>query len=273
MKQTALEQTERLERITRKWWFFLIIVLISFLSPYAQKPYDPRQISLVINTVLSQPLIYSLPALFPLFKIIPLALIVWVFVQPVKAQRWFSLYAALILFTTAFFQNAAITDQYGFAVITGNVILFCVLGVAWLAEALRPRSDFSARPLPRRAFILFPLMFIAFWMPIQPDTLRLSFDPLLLFTNEAGLAFCMMLPVFTGVLVIFYPQVNLVLLRLSGFIGLLIALFNLLTHFVIIPANFWIGVLHLPLLLISLIAFILSLKRTDQQPERNQAKH
>lgn len=262
MKQAQSKRFTRFESLTNRWWFFLIIVLISFLPLYSERPYDPRNTSLVINETLSQPLIYTLPTINPLLKIIPLGLIVWLFVQPQRAQRWFALYAGLNLLGIALFQNSAITSEYGLVVITGNVILFGVIGILWLAEAFRPQSDFSARPLPRRAWLILALMLIAFWMPIQTNSMMLNPDPKLFFTNEAGLTGCMMLPVYTGLLVIFYPTVNRLLLRLSGLIGLLIALFNLLTHFVMIPANFWMGVLHLPLFFISLVAFVLSLRKT-----------
>ncbi len=266
MNETTLSNSGRLEKLTGRWWFLLIILLISFLPLYTQKPYDPRQTSEVISTALANPLIYSLPALFPLFKLIPIALTVWLFFQPAKAQRWFALYAALNLFGVAFFQNSAITSQYGLVIISGNVILFGAIGAAWLAEAIKPRSDFSARPLPTRFFILLPLMLLAFWMPIQTETMSLNPDPFLFFTNGAGLTGCMMLPVYTGLLVVFYPGVNRVLLRLSGFIGALIAFFNLMTHFVLVPANFWMGVLHLPLFFVSLTAFVLSLQKPPHQP-------
>ncbi|WP_448334479.1 hypothetical protein [Bellilinea sp.] len=266
MKPMILNPESRLEKLSRRWWFLLIIILISFLPLYSQTSYDPRQTSQVINSVLAQPLIYSLPSLFPLFKLVPIALTAWLLVRPHSAYRWFALYAGLNLLGIAIFQNSAITSQYGLVIITGNIILFGIIAAAWLAEAIKPRSDFSLRPLPRRALILFPMMLLAFWMPIQTDPMRLLLDPALFFTNEAGLTGCMMLPVYTGFLVLFYPQVNRVLLRLSGFIGLLIALFNLLTHFVLIPANFWMGVLHLPLFFISLAAFSLSVRQPKNPP-------
>ncbi|MCX7976675.1 MAG: hypothetical protein N2646_06345 [Bellilinea sp.] len=265
MKETKSNPLRRLESLTSRWWFFLIIILLSFMPLYSQRPYDPRNTSLVINAVLSQPLIYSLPAVFPLFKLLALGLTIWLLVQPQKAQRWFSLYAGLNLLGIAVFQNSAVTGSYGLVIITGNVILFGVIGIVWLVETIKPRSNFSARPLPLRAWFILPLMLFAFWMPIQVDSMLLNPDPRLFFLNEAGLTGCMMLPVYTGLLVIFYPNVNRVLLRLSGFIGLLIALFNLLTHFIMIPANFWMGVLHLPLFFISLIAFVLSLRKPTAQ--------
>lgn len=266
MKQTMLSSENRLEKLSRRWWFLLAIVFISFLPLYSQTSYDPRQTSQVINSVLAQPLIYSVPLLFPIFKLVPIVLILWLLLQPRRAYRWFTLYAGLNLLSIAIFQNSAITSQYGVVIIIGNVILFGTIAAAWHAEAIKPHSGFSLRPLPRRAFLLFPVMLLAFWMSIQTEKMWLALDPGLFFTNEAGLTGCMMLPVYTGFLVLFFPQVNRVLLRLSGFIGLLIAFFNQLTHFVLIPANFWMGVLHLPLFFISLAAFSLSMRQPKPLP-------
>ncbi len=187
MKTNELSPNNRIETITSRWWFLPILVLISFLPLFSQQPYDPRQTSEVISTVLATPLIYSLPALFPLFKIIPFGLTLWVLFQPIQAQRWFALYAGLNLLGIALFQNSAITRQYGLVIITGNVLLFGILGAVWLAEAIKPHSDFSTRPLSRRLYFLLPLMLLAFWMPIQTETMRLDPNPMLFFTNEAGL--------------------------------------------------------------------------------------
>lgn len=203
----------RLDRLTRRWWFYLIIVFITFLPLYSQKPYDPRQTSQVINEVLMRPLIYSIPRIFPLFKVIPIILIVWLFVQPRKAYRWFALYAGINLIGIALLQNTAFTPQYGLVIIIGNVVLFGAIGSGWFLEAWHPTADFSARPLPACAFLLFPLMLVAFWMPVQSDGMRLDFNPWLFFTNEAGLTGCMMLTVYTGIQAIFYPDVNLGLMR------------------------------------------------------------
>ncbi len=88
MNPSRSRPESRLDRLTRRWWFYLIIVFITFLPLYSQKPYDPRQTSQVINEVLMRPLIYSAPGIFPLFKIIPIILIAWLFVQPRKAYRY-----------------------------------------------------------------------------------------------------------------------------------------------------------------------------------------
>jgi len=54
----------------------------------------------------------------------------------------------------------------------------------------------------------------------------------------------------------FYPKINLFAYRITAFNGLLYALFNL-THW-FNPASRWMGVLHIPLLVLSIFALIQS---------------
>ena len=70
-----------------------------------------------------------------------------------------------------------------------------------------------------------------------------------------GLTFCFTTPVFLFLLVLFYPKVNAFAYRITAFNGLLYGLFNM-THF-FNPQLRWMGILHLPLLVISLCALLL----------------
>ena len=106
-----------------------------------------------------------------------------------------------------------------------------------------------------------PESFLAFWFPLNEETMSPYFNPLVLLTNEAGLTACMMIPVYLAVLTLFHPQVNFATMRVTAFAGLITALFNLLQWFVFNPQFWWMGVLHLPLLAISIYAFVLSLRK------------
>ena len=112
-----------------------------------------------------------------------------------------------------------------------------------------------------------PLAFFAFWMPLNYETLRPDFNLLNIIANDAGLAFCMMTPVYLSVLILFYPQVNPVTLRVTALAGSVIGFFNLVAVILDLSSNWWLGVNHLPLMVISLYALILSLRmpRSDAQ--------
>jgi hypothetical protein len=69
-----------------------------------------------------------------------------------------------------------------------------------------------------------------------------------------------MTPVYLGILTLYYPKVNVVTLRLTGLLGIIIGFWNMMVNFLIMPDLWWNGVLHLPLLFISIYAFVLSLR-------------
>jgi len=79
----------------------------------------------------------------------------------------------------------------------------------------------------------------------------------------------MMTPIYLTVLLLFYPKVNLLLLRVQGFIGVVISVITLAVAFMKEPSNgiYW-TLLHMPLILISLYSFILGIrtKTTIQNP-------
>jgi hypothetical protein len=87
---------------------------------------------------------------------------------------------------------------------------------------------------------------------------------LLLTSPDYGLTFCLTTPVFLFLLVLFYPRVNTFAYRITAFNGLLYGLVNL-THF-FTPERSWMGVLHLPLLVISIYALVLGSGRSDTPP-------
>lgn len=76
-----------------------------------------------------------------------------------------------------------------------------------------------------------------------------DFDPLLLLTSPGyGLSFCMTTPVILCLLTFFYPRVN-------EFVGIIYGLWNMFSF--LDPRTQWLGVLHFPLLFISIYALVL----------------
>jgi len=55
-----------------------------------------------------------------------------------------------------------------------------------------------------------------------------------------------MTPVYLGILTLYYPKVNVVTLRLTGLLGIIIGFWNMIVNFLIMPDLWWNGVLHLP---------------------------
>jgi Na+/proline symporter len=84
----------------------------------------------------------------------------------------------------------------------------------------------------------------------------------------SGRAFCMMTPVYVRLLTLYWPKVNIATLRVTSLVGLIIGLYNMFANFAVNPSKrWWNGVLHIPLLVISLYGLILSLKRANTEEQ------
>ena len=252
---------EKLDAVTRKWWLYLLLLLLLFIRQYASKGYDPRESADLTLQVLSKPLIYTFPALMPIAKAVPAVLIAGVMVLGNRMRRAFNGYVALLYVTLACFQNTALTDTYGLVVISGNLGLFLVVGLLWMWEVVAARNDFAPRKQPLWKWWVVPLAVLAFLAPVDA-TMSPDFSPVRLLTNESGLTYCMMTPVILALVTLYHPTVNLAVLRVSSFAGMILGVVNMLVWFVVLPSGWWMGVLHIPLLVIAVYAFVLAHVRT-----------
>ncbi|VVB62260.1 Uncharacterised protein [uncultured archaeon] len=250
----------KLESITRKWWLFLLIIITQFIPLYTSKGVDLTKIGELTSAILGKDgLIYSYPVIYPIFKITPIILIFSIFFFRNRVTRLLSIYAAITYVLFAFLQNIAITNEYGLGIVTSNLVAICIVAAFWFWEALTQKNDFTAQKQPRWKYWVIPFAFLAFWYPANPNTYMPDFNPLYLFSNAAGLFFCMMTPVYLAILTFYYPRVNIATLRVTSFVGLILAFYNILVNFVMFPDQlWWNGILHIPLITISIYAFALS---------------
>jgi len=263
-------QQDKKERITRRWWFFGLFVLIQFIPPYASKGYNfPEDWRNVIFHALGNAIVYQHREIYPIFKVIPIILFIGIFVFRNKVARLFSIYVSISYVLFAFGQSIAVTEKYGVAVCTINVIMFLVVAAFWAWEAVVLQNDYTLRKLPIWRYWVVPLALLAFWYPLNRQTGMPDFNPVYLFTNGAGLAFCTMTPLYVGVLTLYYPKVNIATLRVTSLVGFIIGLYNMNLNFIMRPSTlWWNGVLHIPLVAISLYGLIISLKHPPS-PEIN----
>jgi hypothetical protein len=261
-----------LDSVTKKWWFLLLVLVLFFLPSYSSQAFDPDEIPRLIIAVMSNSLIYAYPVLYPVFKIIPILLVVGIILFGDRVTRLFDIYVAVSMTLFAALQNTAITARYGFAAITGNVVVYLLVALFWWWESIVKVNDFSPQKRPLWKYWVVPVAFLAFWFPINTQTIAPDLNPLNIFLNEAGLTMCMMIPVYLAVLTLFYPQVNMATMRVTSFAGLITSFFNILQWFIFNPQAWWMGVLHLPLLSISAYALILSLRKVElrQEPASTQ---
>jgi len=266
-------QQGKLERITRRWWFFLAFVLLQFVvPPYASKGYKfPEEWGNVIKHALSNPIVYSYSGLYPIFKVIPIILLIGIIVFRNKVARLFSIYVSISYVLFAFGQSIGVTEKYGVAICPINVIMFLIVAALWVWEACVVKNDFTPRKQPIWKYWVVPLALLAFWYPIDLQTGRPDLNPVYVFTNIAGVTFCMMTPVYVGLLTLYWPRVNVATLRVTSLVGLIIGLYNMNLNFIMRPSTlWWNGVLHIPLLVISLYGLIISLKRPQAEQQTNE---
>jgi hypothetical protein len=270
-KGTRVERIQaRLDALTGKWWLYLLLLLLFFIPTYASKGYDRHDSIDLIGEVLSDPLINASPVLMPLAKIVPVVLIAGVLAFGNRVRRAFNVYAAVLFFALALFQTAAITEAHGFVVISGNLALVLVVALAWVWETIAQRNDFEPRARRPWKWWVAPLAIVALFAPIDSRTMSPDFSAAALLANEAGLTCCMMTPVVLAVLTLFYPSVNRTVLRVHSFAGLILGAVNMAVWFFLEPWGWWMGVLHIPLVVISVYAFVLGHRRGEGSEWANE---
>jgi len=244
----------------RKWLYpvlYAAFFIISMLPLYTEKPYPPQETQdVIVNLLMVATNPYK--AYAPIFHVLTLLMVALIAWRPAKMGRVWAGYMGLNYLIIALVQGMGTTTQYGFVLHIGGIVMYGLLGLVWLVVAFRNELQTSFRSISWQHLLLLPLALLAFWGPyiasgngVQPD-----FNPLLLLVSQDyGLAFCFTTPVFLFLLILFYPQVNLLAYRLTAFNGLLYGVFNLTYWFT--PELRWMGFLHLPLLIISIYALIL----------------
>lgn len=243
---------EKLEVATWKWWFYLMFVLIQCVPSFASKGYDPSKMGEVIGVILQNAIISSLETWYPLFKLIPIILVALMVLRVRGVTRWFNIYVGISYVLFAFLQHVAITEEYGLSIVISNIIMLLIVAASWFWDALALKNDLMPVEQPTWKYWVIPLASLAFWYPLNQDTFMPDFNLLYLFTNAAGLTFCMMTPVYLAILILHYPRINRATLRVTGLAGIIIASYNILLNFIMYPDRlWWNGVLHLPLLMIS----------------------
>lgn len=249
---------DRVNGITSRWWFYTLVLMLVLIPPYAAKGYSLQEILRVKADILLHPIGHALTFYYPIFNTIAVVFIASAFFVGRKFSVLFSLYAGVCYLLFAVVQNISFSGEYGFGISIVNVALFVLVSVSWFWDVVVRRNDFSPRRQPGWKYCVLGLAFLSFWLPINPINNGPHFDPVLIMTSGSSLTFCAMTTVFLAILIYYFPNVNLTTLRVTGFVGLLIGLGNMWLEFLYLPALWWVGVLHLPLVVTAVVGLILS---------------
>lgn len=253
----------------RRWVYPLLyaaLVFIAFLPLITERPYNPQQDTpAVIFEILSHA-IAPYAAWGWVLHVLTLAVIGVAAWKPAIGGRAVAAYFGLNYLLVAATQSSADTPTYGQAVHTGALVAEVLLGALWLGVAWRGQLQISFADAPRWRWLLLPFALLVFWSPMRVEGAQVSpdFNPLLLLTApDYGFSYCFLTPVFLFLLILAWPNVNRFALRMTAFNGLIYALFNL-NHWAA-PERVWLGVMHLPLLVLSLMALGLTYIRGAAQ--------
>jgi len=256
----------RLERLTRKWWFYLLL----FVIPAAIPPFSTTGLGYwhqlkdftwyVSDMVYAKKVTYA--ASMPLMHLLVVALFAALLYWGKRFGRAFSFLVALNFVYVAFIQSSVTTDRYGVVIISELFTWYLVALLLWLWEGVSSRNDYTWEKDRLRPYWAIPLALIAFWDPDQLWQLHLSY----FVKSYAPTSFCMMTPIYLTVLLFIYPKVNILLLRVHGFIGIVIGVITLVIAFMKEPSDgFYWTLLHVPLIAISTYSFILGLRTNPHE--------
>ena len=260
-----------LEAKTRRWWFFVGLIALQFLIvPFASKNFDLSKWGDIIGYTFGHALFYACKPAFPVVQVIAIAVFLLLPALRNKVRVLLALHAGLSYVLFAVVQNVAIAPKYGLSIVTINIVMFLLVAATWFWEAAVQRNDFSPRSQPFWKYLVIPPAVFAFWLPVSWETGGPDFNPVNLVTSGSALTFCMMTPVYVATLVFFYPRVNMVTLRVTSVVGVIIGLYNVVPKLLFrVHSTWWNGVLHLPLLVLSVLGVILSMRRTETGGHNN----
>lgn len=243
-------------------WFKVVLTLLIFLPNFSQIPYEQADTTSVIAFVMAHPLIVSTAWLLPVFKLLLLWAAVSPFVFKNQSAKVVLGYYAFILVATGLFQNMAQTEAYGFVWLPGNTLIEFIVGAFCAYDLIKGNSVFHRKEFNRSRLWLIPLMLPAFLMPYgisAAGTVMPAFR-LGVLGNEAGVTYCMITPVIIGIMLLFSRGVHKPTLSVASFAGFIFGLLNMITWFGIQRASWWMGVLHLPLVIIALYGLRIAYK-------------
>ena len=246
-----------MEKIIYKKWFKILLVLIMFCPLITEQKYNPQYTTDVIGSVLKHPYINNIGLGLIITKIILLVVCLLPLLMKEKSCKYILGYYGVILLFVGLFQNMSNTE-YGFTFIIGNMIVQYIVSICCFNDVIKSKSKISKEDLNKKAIWIIPLMILAFLMPYIIENSKIIPSISTIFTNEAGVTYCMITPVIIGMLILFSKNIDKATINIISFVGLSFGIFNMMTWFGFNIKDWWMGILHLPLLIISIYGLKIS---------------
>lgn len=250
---------KKLEIFTRKWQFFALLLLAQcLLVPFASRNFSWQDISAIVYTTLGRSFQMSFGHWNILFQALSLLFILLLLLFRNRFARVFHIYVSVSYLSFTFLQNLAVTEQYGFSMVTVNVVMFLLVSFVWIGECFRSTCRYSFVNLRWRYGWMIVLSVFAYLLPFTWDG-TLDWNPVHFFYKNSSTSFCLMTPLFLTLMTLNLPQVSIVTYRITALIGVVMGVYNMGSF--LNPHTVFLGILHIPLLSISLYATILSYQK------------
>ncbi|MBR4176240.1 MAG: hypothetical protein IKP34_03970 [Bacteroidales bacterium] len=247
---------EKLNKATNRWWFAVVLVVIqSVLLPFASQNFSFSEIGGIISATLSNAPQTHLGCWNILFQSLSLLILIMLCVCRGKVRTFFNGYVAISYVAFAFIQNVAVTERYGFSMVTVNLAMFLFVAYVWICETLRPENVYDFSNFKWKYVWMIILALFAYLCPFDSNG-TLDFNPIHFFERNTATAFCLTTPLFLTILTLNLPKVNIVTYRITAIIGFIIGCYNMMPF--LNPSTVYVGIVHLPLLIISLYCIVLS---------------
>lgn len=243
-------------------WFKIVLTVLFFLPSYTAKPYNPANTTSVISEVLAHPLVATYAWILPITKALLFVALLAPFVSDRIGQTFVLRYYVSILFIVGLMQNMSFTRDYGFTWLIGNTLVQFVVLVVSLVDVIQNRTMIAKHNLERSRLWVIAPMILAFLMPYAVNKAGVVQPSVAVSTlfNESGVTYCMITPVVIGVLLLYSRGVYKPTLSIISYVGLIFGILNMLTWFGMQPENWWMGVLHLPLVVLSFYGLLIAYK-------------
>lgn len=253
-------RTKGLEDFVFSWKFVTCLLLAQFLLvPIATRNFAWADSGIIVAYTLSHALFQQMFSYGWVFQVVALVVLLML---TLSRNRWctrlFMYYGGIVNILYAVIQNAAVSEKYGLSIVTVNVVMMLFVGCMWLRAAGKKECIFAFENLSWRRAWMIPVALFCLWWPMDLQTALPVADVMLLFTGASGMAFCSMTPVFLVVLLL-NKESDTILVQSSAWVGLVIGIYNMANF--VNETGFYLGIYHLPLLLMSLYTLLFMKKR------------
>lgn len=242
MKKEKLEKIQKkLELVTRKWWFFLSVLLILGLLvvrgswTIALKDFS-HTTSEIHENLFAYSLLNYCGVLGVIFKVISIIVFVSLIFLKNRVVRIFNIYIATSYILFAFLVAVGFTKEYGLVVYPYPFILLLIIALFWFWEVIVGKNDFTPKKRPLWKYWVIPFVVYVFGYCIYQH-----WGNIFIFTTtpsnlpESGFDFFTMIPLHLSILTLYYPNVNMVTFRITTLIGLFISFSSGLHMFLLHP--------------------------------------